>query len=65
MTNDTINDAMTIAGNGEGTLLAKKPEDRPPSCAAVLEGKGGFSRVERVDRVDGVGWARRPAEPIR
>jgi hypothetical protein len=50
MTNDTINDAMTIAGNGEGTLLAKKPEDRPPSCAAVLEGKGGFSRVARRPR---------------
>ncbi len=42
--------------------LAKKPEDRPHTCAAVLEGKD-FSRVERVDRVDGVGGARRPAEP--
>ena len=30
--------------------LAKKPEDRPPSCAAVLEGKGGFSRVARRPR---------------
>ena len=32
--------------------LAKKPEDRPASCAAVLEGKV-LSRVGRVERVDG------------
>ena len=30
--------------------LAKKPEDRPPTCAAVLEGNGP-SRVERVETV--------------
>ena len=40
--------------------LAKKPEDRPATCAAVLEGKD-FSRVERVE--GGNGRARRPAEP--
>ncbi len=68
--------------------LAKKPEDRPATCAAVLEGNNltqrrreaesqggrarspsgphgnGFSRVEHVERVDGVGGARRPAEPV-
>ena len=33
--------------------LAKKPEDRPTSCAAVLEKK--FNRVERVGRVE-PGW---------
>ena len=32
--------------------LAKKPEDRPKTCAAVLEGKV-LSRVEHVERVDG------------
>ena len=40
--------------------LAKKPEDRPATCVAVLE--GDFSG--RVERVDGVGGARRPAEPV-
>ena len=30
--------------------LAKKPEDRPPTCAAILEGK--ISRVEHVERVE-------------
>ena len=30
--------------------LAKKPEDRPPTCAAILE--GDVSRVERVERVE-------------
>ena len=68
--------------------LAKKPEDRPATCAAVLEGNNltqrrreaesqggrarspsgphgnGFSRVEHVERVDGLGGARRPAEPV-
>ena len=33
--------------------LAKKPEDRPPTCAAVLEGNGP-SRVEHVERVETV-----------
>jgi hypothetical protein len=33
--------------------LAKKPEDRPPTCAAILE--GDVSRVERVERVEGTG----------
>ena len=47
--------------------LAKKPEGRPPTCAAVLEGKR-FSRVERAERVEGAGevgngGAIRPAEP--
>ena len=41
--------------------LAKKPEDRPKTCAAVLEGKG-FSRVERVERVEG-NTSRRGAYP--
>ena len=31
--------------------LAKKPEDRPPTCAAVLEGNG-TSRVERIESVE-------------
>ena len=30
--------------------LAKKPDDRPPTCSAVLEGNG-LSRVERVETV--------------
>ncbi len=34
--------------------LAKKPEDRPPTCSAVLEGNG-ISRVEHVERVESVG----------
>ena len=34
--------------------LAKKPEDRPPTCATVLEGNGP-SRVEYVERVESVG----------
>ena len=42
--------AILAAGVMAG--LAKKPEDRPPSCTAVLEGKG-FSRVEHAERVDG------------
>ncbi len=45
--------------------LAKKPEERFTSCGAVvdaLEGKD-ISRLEHVERVDGVGGARRPAEP--
>ena len=29
--------------------LAKKPEDRPATCVAVLEGKGDFSRNERKE----------------
>ena len=33
--------------------LAKKPEDRPPTCAAVLEGNG-LSRVEHVECVESV-----------
>ena len=33
--------------------LAKKPEDRPASCMAVIEGNG-FSRVERAGHVEGV-----------
>ena len=45
--------------------LAKAPEDRFSSCGAfmdALEGKGDFSRVERVDRVeDGNGRARSPS----
>ena len=32
--------------------LAKKPEERPATCAAVLEGSG-FNRVEHVERVEG------------
>ncbi len=58
--------------------LAKKPEDRPPTCAAVLEGSGfshkerkerkdvvanGNGRVEHVERVDGVGRTRTLAAP--
>ena len=43
--------------------LAKKPEDRPKTCAAVLEGKV-LSRVERVERVDG-NASRRGAETQR
>ena len=49
--------------------LAKKPEDRPKNCVAVLEGEGsnrveraervevdgGFSRAERVERVESGG----------
>ena len=31
--------------------LAKRPEDRPASCTAVLEGRC-FSRIEQVERVD-------------
>ena len=31
--------------------LAKKPEDRPATCAAVME-SDGFSRVEHVERVE-------------
>ena len=38
--------------------LAKKPEDRPKSCAGVLEG-GGFNRAERVERAETGG--RRPS----
>ena len=34
--------------------LAKRPEDRPPTCSAVLEGNG-ISRVEHVERVESVG----------
>ncbi len=47
--------------------LAKQPEERFASCGAVvdaLEGKIDISRVEHVERVDGVGGARRPAEPV-
>ena len=33
--------------------LAKKPEDRPANCMAVIEGNG-FSREERAEHVDGV-----------
>ncbi len=44
--------------------LAKKPEDRPASCAAVLEGDG-FSRVEHVERVeDGRAGASRPPSRV-
>ena len=32
--------------------LAKKPEDRPASCAAVLV-RGGFNHVERAECIDG------------
>ncbi len=44
--------------------LAKQPNERFTSCGAVvdaLEGKGNFSRVERVDDLGG---ARRHAEPV-
>ena len=37
--------------------LAKKPSDRPPTCSAVLEGNS-LSRVEHVERVEGVGGSR-------
>jgi len=40
--------------------LAKKPADRPESCAAVLEGKDS-NRVERAERVEG-NVSRRDAE---
>ena len=43
--------------------LAKKPEDRPATCEAVLEGDLS-GRVEHIDRVDGVAGARRPAESV-
>ena len=33
--------------------LAKKPEDRPASCMAVIEGNG-FGRAERAEHVEGV-----------
>ena len=64
---------MTIAASVMAGL-AKKPEDRPKSCVAVLEDS---NRVERAERVDGAGvagtprppqengGARRPAEPQR
>ena len=68
--------AILAAGVMAG--LAKKPEDRPATCAVVLEG-GGFShkerkerkdvvvngngRVEHVERVDGVGRAQLPNGP--
>ena len=52
--------------------LAKRPDDRPSSCAAVLEGKD-LGRAERVERVDFVrrgtsdtlqpGRARSPSAP--
>ena len=58
--------ALVMAG------LAKKPEDRPATCAAVLEGKV-FGRAEHVERVDFVrrgtfdtsqsGRARSPSAP--
>ena len=47
--------------------LAKQPEERFTSCGEVvdaLEGKGDFGRVEHVERVDDLGGARRPAEPL-
>ena len=50
--------AILAAGVMSG--LAKKPEDRPASCAAVLEGKV-LSRVEHGERVDG-NASRRGAE---
>jgi hypothetical protein len=59
------------SARGSGTLaasvmagLAKKPENRPASCMAVLEGKD-FSRVEHVERVEsgGNGRARSPSVP--
>ena len=53
--------AILAAGVMAG--LAKKPEDRPATCAAVLEASE-FSRVEHVDRVDGQnGRARSPSGP--
>ena len=42
--------AILAAGVMAG--LAKKPEDRPVTCAAVLEGSG-FNHVEHVEGVDG------------
>ena len=38
--------------------LAKQPEERFASCGVfvdALEGKGNFSRVEHVERVEGIG----------
>ena len=46
----TGNAAILAAGVMAG--LAKKPEVRPATCRAVLEGSG-FSRVEHVERVEG------------
>ncbi len=48
----TGNTAILTAGVMVG--LAKKPEDRPATCVAVLEGDG-LSRVEHVERVEMVG----------
>ena len=42
--------------------LAKKPEDRPHTCAAVLEGKDLTQR--RGEAESQSGGARRPAEPV-
>jgi len=68
--------AILAAGVMSG--LAKKPEDRPATCAAVLEGSGfshnerkerkdvvanGNGRVEHVERVNGVGGAQLPSGP--
>jgi len=38
------------------TGLAKKPEDRPLTCSAVLEGGVGFSHKERKERKGGGVW---------
>ena len=43
--------------------LAKRPEDRPATCTAVLDG-GGSSRAEHVERAEGgYGRARSPSAP--
>ena len=60
LTTDALTGEAAILAAGVMAGLAKKPEDRPATCAAVLE--GDFSG--RVERVDGVGGARRPAEPV-
>ena len=60
---DALTGKAAILAAGVMSGLAKRPEDRPATCVAVLEGKD-FSRVERVDRVEGIGGARRPAEPV-
>ena len=51
---EPLNGEAAILAAGVMSGLAKKPEDRPASCAAVLEG-GGFGRVERAERVEVVG----------
>ena len=58
LTGETRLVASVMAG------LAKKPEDRPPTCAAVLEGDGAV-RVEPAERAESVEQATstEPSEP--